>query len=130
MSKPAEIILIVLLAAIAAVAVSRRSRRGPGSRRGLLAPDPHAAPGSRLLPLPGDVGLVAARELRERLRGRVFRVTTLLILAVVAAAIVIPAALGNKRSVQRIGVVGALAAPLRAAVVADGPGLGTTVTLV
>ncbi len=83
-----------------------------------------------LLPLPGDVGLVAARELRERLRGRVFRVATVLILAAVAAAIVIPAQLGHNADVQHVGVAGALSAPLRAAVVADGPRAGTTVQLV
>ena len=33
-----------------------------------------------------DIGLVAAREVRERIRGRVFRVGTLMLLAVVAAA--------------------------------------------
>ena len=41
-------------------------------------------------PFNGDVGLVAAREMRERFRGRIFRVGTLLVLAAVAAAIVIP----------------------------------------
>ena len=41
-------------------------------------------------PFRSDVGLVAAREMRERFRGKIFRVGTLLILEVVAAAIVIP----------------------------------------
>ena len=38
----------------------------------------------------GEIRLVAAREIRERTRGRIFRVGTVLILAAVAAAIVIP----------------------------------------
>ena len=55
-----------------------------------------ALPAMRLLPLPGDVGLVAARELRVRVRGRVFRIGTLLVLLIVAAAIVIPTLLGGR----------------------------------
>ena len=99
----------------------RRSGSRPRLDSGALIrpPEPGATP-MKLLPLPGDVGLVAARELRERLRGRAFRIGTLLILAVIAAAIIIPAVRGDKASVQRVGVVGALSAPLRAAVVADG----------
>ena len=41
--------------------------------------------------LHGDVALVAAREIRERTRGRVFRVGTIIILLAVAAGVVIPA---------------------------------------
>jgi len=85
----------------------------------------------QLLPLPGDVGLVAAREFRERVRGRVFRVGTLLIVAAVASAILIPTFIGAKRTVQRVGVVGTLSAPLRAAVTAEGAAAtGASVQLV
>jgi ABC-2 type transport system permease protein len=131
MNSLPEIILAVLIAAVAVVGVSRRSRgrSGPGPRL-ITPPSPTETSALRLMPLPGDVGLVAARELRERVRGRVFRVTTLIVLTVVAGAIVIPALLGNKTNVQRVGVVGALAAPLSAAVVAEGPSVGTTVQLV
>ena len=136
-----KIVEIVIAVALLALAVLRRSRRSGSSPRfgfpprrspGTLieTPDPGAPAPMRLLPLPGDVGLVAARELRERLRGRAFRIGTLLILAVIAAAIVIPAVRGDKASVQRVGVAGALSAPLRAAVVADGSAAATTVTLV
>ena len=136
-----KIVEIVILVVLIVIAVLRRSRRSGASARfgfprrrspGMLieTPDPGAPAPMRLLPLPGDVGLVAARELRERLRGRTFRIGTLLILAVIAAAIVIPAVRGNKASVQRVGVAGALSAPLRAAVVADGSAASTTVTLV
>jgi ABC-2 type transport system permease protein len=133
-----EIVILVLLIATAVLRRSRRSgssarfgfrpRRSPGTL--IETPDPSAPAPMKLLPLPGDVGLVAARELRERLRGRAFRIGTLLILAVIAAAIVIPAIRGDKASVQRVGVVGALSAPLRAAVVADGSAASTAVTLV
>ncbi|HTT86435.1 MAG TPA: ABC transporter permease [Acidimicrobiales bacterium] len=62
----------------------------------------------------GDVGLVAGREIRERVRGRIFRVGTVVILVVVAACIVIPAL--HKSSgpmLQRIGIVGGLSPAAR-----------------
>jgi ABC-2 type transport system permease protein len=145
--SPRIIVEIVVLVAVIAIAVLRRSRRARHSGSASAAdrfgfwpprrpdsliqtPDQSAPTPMGLLPLPGDVGLVAARELRERLRGRAFRIGTVLILAVIAAAIVIPAIRGSKASVQRVGVAGALSAPLRAAVVADGSAAATTVTLV
>jgi ABC-2 type transport system permease protein len=67
---------------------------------------------------------------RERIRGRLFRVGTLVILAVVAAAIVIPVIHNGKPQPQRVGVVGSLTAPLRAAVVASGKSIGASVRLV
>ena len=124
---------LIIIAALGFVVLRRYRRSGsrPRLNSGTLIrpPEPGATP-MRLLPLPGDVGLVAARELRERLRGRAFRIGTLLILAVIAAAIIIPAVRGDKVNVQRVGVVGALSAPLRAAVVADGSAANATVTLV
>jgi ABC-2 type transport system permease protein len=69
----------------------------------------------------GDVGLVASREIRERIRGRLFRVGTLIILAVVAAAIVIPTLhKGSTESVQKVGVVGQLSPSARELVQAAG----------
>jgi ABC-2 type transport system permease protein len=58
----------------------------------------------------GDAGLVAGREIKERVRGRIFRIGTLLILVVVALAIIIPAAHkgGSGPTVQTVGVVGEL----------------------
>ena len=118
------------------IAVSRRQSGNPGSRprpwRGaaLIAPPAASPPTLRLLPLPGDVGLVAARELRTRVRGRAFRIGTLLVLVTVAAAILIPALLGNKASTQRIGVAGQLSAPARATVAADGTAAGDQVEFV
>ena len=78
----------------------------------------------------GDVGLVASRELRERFRGRVFRVGTLFILAVVAGAIVIPTLTSSPARPRRLGVVGALPPATMASVTAAARGVGTTVVLV
>ena len=64
----------------------------------------------------GYTGLVAAREVRQRIRGRIFRVGTILILAAVGAAIVVPALNKEKTGPQQIGVVGALPVPLRSAI--------------
>jgi len=124
---------LIIIAALGFVVLRRYRRSGSRPSRGsgaLIRPSEPGPTPMRLLPLPGDVGLVAARELRERLRGRAFRIGTLLILAVIAAAIIIPAVRGDKADVQRVGVVGALSAPLRAAVVADGSAANATVTLV
>ena len=78
----------------------------------------------------GDAGLVAAREIKERLRSRVFRVVTVVILGVVAAAIVIPVLTANKNNGESVAVVGALPAPQRSAIQAAGVRLGTSVHLV
>jgi len=132
-------ILPVVIAVAAVFFVIYRLRRqsgaqGPRPRAGrgglLVAPPGAGQPALRLLPLPGDTGLVAAREFRVRARGRVFRIGTLLVLVIVSAAIVVPALLGHKPTIQRVGVAGPLSAPVRAAVIADGPGIGVTVTLV
>jgi ABC-2 type transport system permease protein len=114
----------LILVAIVAIAVLRVRRR-----RNRRTVHPRLArPG--FPSLTSGVGLVAAREMRERFRGRIFRVGTLLILLVVGAAIVIPT-LGNQKSApQRVGVVGALSAPLRAAVVGSAKGVDTGVRIV
>ena len=52
----------------------------------------------------GDVGLVAVREIKERVRGRIFRVGTVLVLLVVGAAIIIPTLHhGGGSSTQTVG---------------------------
>jgi ABC-2 type transport system permease protein len=57
----------------------------------------------------GDVGLIAKREITERVRGRILRVGTLIILIAVGAAIVIPTLhSGGGPTPQTVGVVGAL----------------------
>ncbi len=92
-----------ILAAVAVVLLVRfglrRKGRGRSSRPGVLARGPH---GGRLL---GDTGLVAGREIRERLRGRLFRVVTLVLFAVVTAAVVIPTIHTGTITRQKVGVV-------------------------
>jgi len=80
--------------------------------------DVHRTPSWRALEgVLGDVGLVASREIKERVRGRIFRVGTLIILAVVAAAIIIPSLhSGGAITTQTVGVVGGLSPSVRQAV--------------
>jgi ABC-2 type transport system permease protein len=69
---------------------------------------------TRVLDRPsGPVGLIAAREVRQRLRGRAFRIATLLLLLGVAAAVIVPVATKGKTHPQKVGVVGALTPALR-----------------
>ena len=77
----------------------------------------------------GDTGLVAGREIHERLRGRLFKVITLVLLAVVGAAIVIPT-IHKSPSTQEIGVVGSLPPSLRHDLVAGAEKAGLHVSLV
>lgn len=77
-----------------------------------------------------DVALVASREVRERLRGRLFKVGTLVVLAVVAGAILIPRFTSGKATPPRVGVVGGLSAEVRAAVVSASRSAGTAASLV
>jgi ABC-2 type transport system permease protein len=93
---------------------------------------PRAKPPRRslLVSVFGVVGLVAQREVRERIRGRVFQVGTGIILLVVIAAIVIPVLTRSKSEPERVGVVGTLSAPLRTAVMATADAIGTTMAFV
>jgi ABC-2 type transport system permease protein len=54
----------------------------------------------------GTTWLVAARELRQGLRSRSFRIVTALLVAAVAAAVLIPAALDGRDEPDAVGVVG------------------------
>lgn len=78
----------------------------------------------------GVVGLIAAREVRERTRGKLFRAGTLLMLIAVAAAIVIPRLNTHKTSLERVGVVGTLPSALRTKIIAYGPALHAQVSIV
>ncbi|MFI5035798.1 MAG: ABC transporter permease [Acidimicrobiales bacterium] len=114
------LLVVVIVAAVALrVWLFRR-------RRGLRRPRAHLGLG----PVESGVGLVAAREIRERLRSRIFRIGTILILAVVAAAIVIPTFHGGKPAPERVGVVGSFPAALRSTVVSSAKGVGTSVRFV
>jgi len=112
---------IVVAAAVVVIAV-RLWRRGRGTavRRPLL----------RLQIQPrSDVALIVAREVRERTRGRSFRIATAIILLAVAAGVVIPVLRKGHHSTETVAIVGSLSAPIRAAAIALGPPLGTTVQL-
>jgi ABC-2 type transport system permease protein len=65
-------------------------------------------------PFNSDIGLVAGREVRERFRGRVFRVGTLLMLVAVSLAIVIPTLDHGTTSPTVLGVVGRTSAAVKA----------------
>lgn len=88
------------------------------------------ARGPRLSDRPlGNVALVARREIRERVKTRAFRVATLLVLLVVAAAIIIPVLRKGHESTVRIGVVGTTNATLRAAAAGAAKAAGAKVTI-
>jgi ABC-2 type transport system permease protein len=95
--------LPVVIAALVAVTVIRPALRRRG--RGRSSPISPLVARLRGRGLFGDAGLVAGREIRERLRGRVFRVVTVILFAVVAAAVVIPAIHSGTAKSQRVGVV-------------------------
>ena len=76
-----------------------RRRRRPGSR-----PPASRASKDRRNPF-GETGLVAGREIRERLRGRVFRVVTALLFLAIAAIIVIPTLRTASAPRATVGVV-------------------------
>lgn len=96
-------VLPFILAAVGVVLLVRfglrRKGRGRSSR---LAGLTRGLRDGRLL---GDTGLVAGREIRERLRGRVFRVVTLVLFAVVTVAVVIPTIHAGTTTRQKVGVV-------------------------
>lgn len=75
------------------------------------------------------MGLVAAREIRERFHSRIFRVGTIFILVVVAAAIVIPVVTKSKTEPVRVGVVGTLPAAMRSALNEAAQQVGTSIRL-
>ncbi len=115
-----RIVLAIVVVAVAVRVWLRRRRRSTQQAR----------TGIGLGPFTSAIALVAAREVRERTRGKIFRVGTLLILAAVAAAIVIPVLHSGKSPPEQVGVVGGLAPPLRDAVTASGTSIGTPVQLV
>jgi ABC-2 type transport system permease protein len=96
--------LPVVIAALVVVALIRLRLRRKGQRR----PSPIGLLARRLdlWKLFGETGLVAGREIHERLRGRLFRVVTTILFAVVAAAVVIPTIhTSTTKSRPRVGVV-------------------------
>jgi len=74
--------------------------------------------------------LVALREIRERVRGRPFRIGTALILLAVAAAIIIPVLDHGASATEQVGVVGTSTHQLRAVVDATARRVGIAVHVV
>ena len=123
-------IILVVGALVVAARLWQRGRR----RRAAATGAPHGARTRRRAAVAdslGDVGLVAQREIHERVRGRIFRVGTLIILIGVAAAIVIPKIQGRTAAPpQRVGVVGAAGPLLDQLVTYSGRQSGTAVRIV
>lgn len=113
---------IVIAAAAVLVIVARLQRRGLlnlkafGRRNG----DNRARPRSDTPPRLGEVGLVAGREIRQRMRGRTFRIATGLLLLGVTAAVVIPVATKGKSATEQVGIVGVDTPAVQRAVTAAG----------
>ena len=78
----------------------------------------------------GDVALVMARELRERVRSRFYVVGTVIILLVLGAAIVIPVVHHSKQHPVHVGVVGAASTQWRDTIAAAARSAGATATIV
>lgn len=119
-----EILVIVVVGFVVILVRVRRRRRG-GSRSPLAALLARRLGGKVL----GDTGLVAGREIRERMRGRAFRAVTLILFLVVAAAVVIPTIHSSTTRAQRVGVV-AGSAPLDHELRTLARSTGLSVTLV
>lgn len=96
--------LPIVIAAVALVAILRLRRRGGDRNTSWLIRVVRARLRNRRIL--GDTGLVAGREIRERFRGRIFRVVTLILFGVVAAAVVIPTIRTATAKTERVGVVG------------------------
>ncbi len=122
---------VILVAAAVGLAVRlwirAKRRRSTAEARAAVGTRRWAAAGDSL----GDVGLVALREIRERVRGRIFRVGTIIIVLGVAAAIVIPKVHSSGTAPpQRVGVVGTAGPVLAQLVAYSGRQSGTAVTTV
>ncbi len=101
---------IVIAAFVLAVIIRLlrvRKKRRSASQSSVQSPSPAASRATRLWDrrLFGDTGIVAGREIRERLRGRVFRVVTVILFGVVAAAVIIPTLHGRAAQNAKVGVV-------------------------
>ncbi len=119
--------LPIVIAALAVAAIIRLGLRRRGTGTSPRAGVPVAWPRGR--GVLGDTGLVAGREIRERVRGRVFRVVTVILFAAVAAAVIIPTLNAGAATDQRVGVV-AGSAPLGAELRGLARSAGLSVTLV
>lgn len=109
----------------------RRRRRRAAAETAPVATEPSRQRTRERRNRLGDVGEIAMREITERLRGRIFRVGTLLILLVVALAIIIPtldkSSSGPTR--QTVGVVGGISPQLTLLLRAAASSSGDRVTV-
>ena len=94
--------VVVALVGAAASGVTASRAPAPGEPARAIGPrrSGPAAPGA-VDDFGGDVGLVARREVRERVKGRTFRVGTLIILLAVAAAVTIPVLRKSSKPISR-----------------------------
>ena len=97
--KTLPIVIALVAAATIVRLVLRRRGRGGSTPVGVVMA---RLQGRTFL---GDTGLVAGREIRERVRGRVFRAVTVLLFVVVAAAVVIPTIHTGTTKSHVVGVV-------------------------
>lgn len=131
-------VLYPILAILVALGITRRVRRARRKSQGDAttsgAPRPVRDERSSTIlhgrTLFGDVGLVAAREIRERVRGRIFRVVSILLMLVVAGAIIIPAVHHSKPTVVHVGVVSGPDAPSATLITQVGHSLSIKVRVV
>lgn len=131
--------IAIVVAAVVTVRIAiyrlRKRRRGSAEAEAEAEHGDTGGPFERLISrirIPfGDVGTIAMREIKERVRGRIFKIGTLLILVIVAAAIIIPKFhSGSSQSTQTIGVVGSLSHQARVLVEGAGAANGDSVNLV
>jgi ABC-2 type transport system permease protein len=119
------IYILIVVAVVLALRIFLRQRRRQGHRRDATSTSAEQAGPSeavddgRASVAPrrdgfgsgahlGSVGLVARREVLERVRGRIFRIGTIIILLIVGAAILIPKIHSNSTTApQKVGIVGA-----------------------
>ncbi len=73
-----------------------------------------------------SIWMVAQREMRERFRGRAFKISTLIAAAVVAALIVVPSLNKSEKPIYDVGLVNVTNPVIQAAVRGVGPIIGAT----
>ena len=122
--------VVILAVVLVFVAVRLRRRGRTGGTGSLLARRPASGRAGDGAPVLGVVGLVAGREIRQRVRGRIFRVATVLLVLGVAAAIIIPAATKGKSQAVQVGVVGQSPPSLQPAISTAAVSVGADVHLV
>lgn len=122
---------IIIAAAAVVVIVVRLRRRGRIGWADALLRRPISSDrgNEERAPRLGMTGLVASREIRQRMRGRAFRIATALLLVGVAAAVIIPVATRGGSSTAQVGVVGNTLS-VRQALAAAGRSTGTAVRVV